>query len=569
MTAARICTRCRAKPVATARHAHCYDCLPDGPRIAPPCRKCGSDRDYYSAGLCRRCHRFAPHVIDSCVGCLGWGTTRHTSWLCEACRSWRRRVSKGEGACVTCRDWSELNGEGLCRLCRRQTALVRTLHRGVTATEANRHGQQLFIVDTFHQQRPRPSTGTLRIGLPPGYPVPHRQLTLFDAARDLTRLRNGGHLQVPEPRDPVLAAALLLAADEHATRYGWSRTRKVDARSAIRILLALQDTPGAAITASAVLELVQRFAAQPVLDILAETGMLNDDREPSVTGWFHNKISGLPEPMAGELRTWFQVMRDGSASPPRRLPRSHTTIRLHLRFALPTLTSWATAGHTSLREISRSDVLAALPHQGPARATVGQGLRSIFTVLKGRKVIFANPMTRVRTGRAEANDPLPLAELAGLHQALDSDDSARAAMTALAAFHGLRNHNLRELLLTDLDGVRLRIGDRSILLAALARRRLTAWLDHRAARWPTTLNPHLFINVYTAVRTGQVSTVYVNEKVGMRVQRIREDRILHEAHATGGDTRRLCDLFGLSIGGAERYTATINHPDLDCTDELE
>jgi hypothetical protein len=135
-------------------------------------------------------------------------------------------------------------------------------------------------------------------------------------------------------------------------------------------------------------------------------------------------------------------------------------------------------------------------------------------------------------------------------------------MTALAAFHGLRNHHLREMLLTDLDGRRLRTGDRTILLAVPVRQRLTAWLDHRASRWPATLNPHLFINVRTAVRTGQVSSLYVNQAAGIPVQRIREDRILHEAHATGGDVRRLCDLFGLSIKAAERYTATLGHPGL-------
>jgi len=64
------------------------------------------------------------------------------------------------------------------------------------------------------------------------------------------------------------------------------------------------------------------------------------------------------------------------------------------------------------------------------------------------------------------------------------------------------------------------------------------------------------------VRTGQVSNVYVIETVGMPVHRIREDRILDEAHASSGDVRRLCDLFGLSIKGAERYTATLDHPSL-------
>jgi hypothetical protein len=46
------------------------------------------------------------------------------------------------------------------------------------------------------------------------------------------------------------------------------------------------------------------------------------------------------------------------------------------------------------------------------------------------------------------------------------------------------------------------------------------------------------------------------------VQTLREDRILHEAHATGGDPRRISDLFGLSISAATRYTNTIDHPDL-------
>ena len=83
-----------------------------------------------------------------------------------------------------------------------------------------------------------------------------------------------------------------------------------------------------------------------------------------------------------------------------------------------------------------------------------------------------------------------------------------------------------------------------MLLASLARRRLSTWLDHRAARWPATRNPHLFINTYTAVRAGTVSHHYVPQTVGMAIQQIREDRILHEALATGGDVRRLCDLFG-------------------------
>lgn len=39
-------------------------------------------------------------------------------------------------------------------------------------------------------------------------------------------------------------------------------------------------------------------------------------------------------------------------------------------------------------------------------------------------------------------------------------------------------------------------------------------------------------------------------------------RILQEIHATGGDVRRICDLFGINIETAMRYALTLGHPDL-------
>ncbi|MFD6138596.1 hypothetical protein [Promicromonospora sp. NPDC060271] len=43
---------------------------------------------------------------------------------------------------------------------------------------------------------------------------------------------------------------------------------------------------------------------------------------------------------------------------------------------------------------------------------------------------------------------------------------------------------------------------------------------------------------------------------------MREDRILAEVHATGGDARRISDLFGLQIGSTDRYLGTLEQPDL-------
>jgi hypothetical protein len=78
--------------------------------------------------------------------------------------------------------------------------------------------------------------------------------------------------------------------------------------------------------------------------------------------------------------------------------------------------------------------------------------------------------------------------------------------------------------------------------------------------WPLTANPHLVVHHQTATHTGKVQTDWITTRLGTSAQAIREDRILHEAHATGGDARRLCDLFGISIDGAQCYTATVDHP---------
>jgi hypothetical protein len=88
-------------------------------------------------------------------------------------------------------------------------------------------------------------------------------------------------------------------------------------------------------------------------------------------------------------------MVHGSTRVPRRHPRSPKTVRSQLLFVLPTLRCWA-QNHESLREINREDILAALPTGGSARLTTLQGQRSVFTVLKARKLTFCNPTAMVR-----------------------------------------------------------------------------------------------------------------------------------------------------------------------------
>jgi hypothetical protein len=141
-----------------------------------------------------------------------------------------------------------------------------------------------------------------------------------------------------------------------------------------------------------------------------------------------------------------------------------------------------------------------------------------------------------------------------VREAIQSGQPAREALAALVAFHAVRSGQLASLNLTDVRDGRLHLDGRVIPLAAPVRERLAAWLDERARRWPATVNPHLFINWYTAVRETPVSSPWISHTLDISPQAVREDRILDEALATGGDIRRLCDLFGLTVGGAERYT---------------
>ncbi|MFI5068912.1 MAG: hypothetical protein ACHP9Z_33720 [Streptosporangiales bacterium] len=100
----RMCQVCGVRPPAMREIPYCFGCWPGGPVIPPPCRKCGSATDYYTSGLCARCHTHAPGersqswktgsrkvLVDSCPDCLGWGVTRTCRWLCPGCKTWRER----------------------------------------------------------------------------------------------------------------------------------------------------------------------------------------------------------------------------------------------------------------------------------------------------------------------------------------------------------------------------------------------------------------------------------------------------------------------------------------------
>jgi hypothetical protein len=433
--------------------------------------------------------------------------------------------------------------------------------------KANYAGQQLFFADQILKKRnvrketdpPRPASRPL--AWPSGYPVTHRQLTLFEVPRDLSLSYARG---LSAPPLPELVAALDHATADHARQHGWSEGLRDLTFRAIRVLLATQETPGASIraTEAAALGQLPWATVRPVLEVLAATGMLDDDRQAPLEGFFATHAAGLAAPMAAEFRRWFEVLRDGSTTPPRTRPRSLETVRHRIGDVREALHAWTDAGHESLREITRQDILEVLPTVAYRRRQVLDSLRSLFRFLKAHKLIFANPAARLRSERVQLNHPLPM-DISVVRDAIKSTDPVRAALAALLAFHAPRNNQLRTLQLTDVRDGRMVLGETTVILAAPVRDRLTAWLDERARRWPNSINPHLFINLYTGVRTCPVSAYWISKTLGVSAQAIREDRILHEALATRGDVRRLCDLFGLTVGGAERYAHTTDQPGAD------
>jgi hypothetical protein len=62
---------------------------------------------------------------------------------------------------------------------------------------------------------------------------------------------------------------------------------------------------------------------------------------------------------------------------------------------------------------------------------------------------------------------------------------------------------------------------------------------------------------------GTVQIEWLAHRLGLSTQALREDRILHEVRATGGDIRHLC---GLSVSSAERHIAVLGDPDINRPD---
>lgn len=572
------CSRCQANQVAwtSPRVDFCYACLPGGPFHSQPCVRCDSRRDYFSQGLCLRCHPRSPEHVGSCKGCLAWGVYPRYNWTCWSCRWWGTHYP--EGTCVFCGRHTHISDQQACRLCLEQARHEQAPGRAPDLAAANQHSQQLFFANMAFKRRsspmppavPRQRRDKNRLPYSPGTKFDDQgsvQLTLFNMAADPEVVR-----QRVLDEDSELARYCAAIVQAHADRHGWSvRQRNAVIRS-LRMLQTLRPTPAAKILASDVVAL-RRYdgTISSTLDVLAEADLLIEDVPTLAERYFSAKFiesGALPKLIREHLQLWLQIMLGGSRQAPRQIPRDPATVRLHILGIAPVVQSWVEAGRQSFAEITHDDVLEALaklPAENTRRHHAENGLKSLFKILKGRRLVFADPMKGHQVTRVATNVPLPL-DTALIRTELNSPNPAVALAVALVAFHALTVKEVRELQLTDITGGRMLLGDRDIPLAAPVRTRLTAWLNYRNQTWPGSANPHLLINRRTAPRLITVGRAFPWKDTAFRPQALREDRILHEIRDTGGDVRRLCDLFGLSVEGATRYLKTVEHPALTAED---
>lgn len=545
----------------------CYDCLPGGPFTAPPCSSCGQSSNYFSQGLCERCHPRSPMRVGSCKDCLGWGVFPQHNFLCWTCRWWRQHYLPD--VCAYCRQQATVGDQAACRLCLEQARMLQEPGRALDLGGANKYGQQLFFANThFQRRRTRRLKPANRWKTPGGWGrpgPPPKKLTLSDWVQPVL-------IDVPPDPEMVRQKALIenseltrycaAIVNEHAQRFGWSKRQRNDVIRSLRLLQTLRDSPTAKIRASDVLQL-PRYDGNIVstIDVLQAAALLIEDRPRPIDSYFATKAAALPPVMREQLEVWMTIMLNGATTAPRQRSRDPLTVRICIRAIVPAVTTWAEAGHQSLAEITPAQVRAVLPETGSQRVLTEQGLRSLFKLLKARKLIFANPMRGMKGTRANATVPMPL-DTALVREKLNSPHPAIALAVALVAFHALTAKQVSTLLLTDIADARLTLDARSIPLADPVRERLARWLDYRQSRWPNSQNPHLLIHQRSAPRLMAANRTYPWQQAGIRPQKLREDRILAEVHATGGDARRISDLFGLNIGSTNRYLDTVEHPDL-------
>jgi integrase len=508
----------------------------------------------------RRRGRRAPRPADSCRQCLAWG---HHGGCCRACENFA--AAYPSGPCRTCGRVVPVKA-GACRLCHKQATLVAGPQNKtrVDLSVAAHTGQQLFFADmaravSLAHARPdphqhvstAPSRPALRLATPAWWQPP-----LFDLPPDLRRVSS-----LDPPHDPDQAAVMLARAESMAELRGWNARTLGQARRGLRIIAAAHRR-GEPIKATTVQQLTSmRLSALRVHEVLADLGLVIEDRPDSLGAFLDRQLDPLPAPIHAEVDVWLDVQRHGDS---RRRARARSTVTTRVYLILPFLIQCADR-YATLRQVTRDDITTWLADH-TSRAQAASALRSLFGVLKQKKMVFADPTRSVHTGRIVATIPTPIpADDRQTTADATRENTILGVIVALAGVHALHPRQIRTLRLSDVDlpNRRLRAGSTDRPLDEHTARAVDDYL---------TSNPHLLVTRRSAHGTEPVSSYWLLKQLrGLPVttQRMREDRVIEEGVATRADPLHIAAVFGVSVGTALRYataasdtlTAATRHPE--------
>jgi hypothetical protein len=223
------------------------------------------------------------------------------------------------------------------------------------------------------------------------------------------------------------------------------------------------------------------------------------------------------------------------------------------------MSGWWSGNPTGIK-FAEIDVLCATLNctvadrlRGHSRYNAVAAVRSLFRLAERRGLVFTDPTRHLAgAGRGVTRTLLPMTdtEISTVRDAVTSP--AQRLVVALAAAHAARGLTLDDV---DLSGRTIVLTGHEQRLADLARATLLSWLRNRREHWPHIANRHVLLSRITALGTRPVSDDYLAGLLPdpVELDRIRQDRILHEALISGGDPLRLAVVFGIDHSTAVTY----------------
>jgi hypothetical protein len=261
-----------------------------------------------------------------CIDCMAWGI--FNGRRCAACTLWRNKHRSEEQPCAGCGRPALLRNRH-CRLCWNQARA----EARAAGTLPGRAAASRFLdqVGAFHQlffagmlncrgASTTPPRTHDRRGVPrkpppaPARrpPVPWIQLRLLEAPRDFTRFDPSADA---DPGNPWLRWAIYLAHQLGEAR-GWQRRTHDDAQRALMVVLS-RHTAGDVVHHSELFPAIRALdiSVERVAEVLAEMGVLVDDRRPSFEAWLERKLDGLAYGIRVDTEHWLRTLHQEDPAP--------------------------------------------------------------------------------------------------------------------------------------------------------------------------------------------------------------------------------------------------------------